>query len=167
MLIPKSINRLRVKGSGSRYVHGGAALQEVVTPILQINKKRQSDVTSVGVDIIRGTTSIITSGQLAVIFYQTEPVTEKVQPRALRVGIYTQAGELISDQHELTFDITSDSARDRERRVQFVLTPKANAANGQEVILRLEEKVPDTTHYREVRTARYTLRRSFTSDFDF
>ena len=167
MLIPKSINRLRVKGSGSRYVHGGAALQEVVIPILQINKKRQSDVTRVGVDIIRGATSIITSGQLAVTFYQTEPVTEKVQPRALRAGIYTQAGELISDQHELTFDIASDSARDRERRVQFVLTQKANAANGQEVILRLEEKVPDTTHYREVRTARYTLRRSFTSDFDF
>ncbi|MBF0290382.1 MAG: BREX-1 system phosphatase PglZ type A, partial [SAR324 cluster bacterium] len=27
--IPKSINRLRLKGSGSRYVHGGASLQEV------------------------------------------------------------------------------------------------------------------------------------------
>lgn len=30
--IPKSINRLRLKGSGSRFVHGGATLQEVVIP---------------------------------------------------------------------------------------------------------------------------------------
>ena len=81
VLIPKSINRLRVKGAGSRFVHGGAALQEVVVPVLQINKKRQSDITSVTVDIIRGSTSVISAGQLAVIFYQTEPVTEKVQPR--------------------------------------------------------------------------------------
>jgi hypothetical protein len=42
--IPKSINRLRLKGSGSRFVHGGASLQEVVIPVLKINKKRQSDV---------------------------------------------------------------------------------------------------------------------------
>lgn len=44
ILLPKSINRLRVKGAGSRYVHGGATLQEVVVPVTQINKKRQSDV---------------------------------------------------------------------------------------------------------------------------
>lgn len=31
--IPKSINRLRLKGSGSRFVHGGATLQEVVIPV--------------------------------------------------------------------------------------------------------------------------------------
>jgi hypothetical protein len=43
-LIPKSINRLRLKGSGSRFVHGGASLQEVVIPVLRVNKKRQSDL---------------------------------------------------------------------------------------------------------------------------
>ena len=40
--IPRSINRLRLKGSGSRFVHGGASLQEVVIPVLKVNKKRQS-----------------------------------------------------------------------------------------------------------------------------
>lgn len=48
MQIPKSINRLRLKGSGSRFVHGGATLQEVVIPVISINKKRQSDVGKVG-----------------------------------------------------------------------------------------------------------------------
>jgi uncharacterized protein (TIGR02687 family) len=59
--IPKSINRLRRKGSGSRFVHGGASLQEIVIPVLKINKKRQSDTALVEVDIIRGSSSIITS----------------------------------------------------------------------------------------------------------
>lgn len=38
VLIPKSINRLRRKGSGAKYVHGGASLQEVIVPVLKINK---------------------------------------------------------------------------------------------------------------------------------
>ncbi|MAT50436.1 MAG: TIGR02687 family protein [Porticoccaceae bacterium] len=165
--IPKSINRLRLKGSGSRFVHGGASLQEVVIPVLKVKKKRQSDVSAVEVEILRGASSVITSGQLAVTLYQSGPVTEKVQPRLLRAGIYTQAGELISDSHELAFDLTSDNPRERELQVRFVLTRKADEVNGQEVILRLEEQHAGTSHFKEYKSLRYLMRRSFTSDFDF
>ena len=167
VLIPKSINRLRLKGSGSRFVHGGASLQEVVIPILRINKKRQSDISAVDVDIIRGTSSVITSGQLAVVLYQSQPVTAKVQARTLVAGIYTLTGDRISDFHTLVFDVISDNSRDRERQVRFVLTSKADEVNGQEVILRLDEKYPGTSHYSEYKSIRYLMRRSFTSDFDF
>lgn len=165
--IPKSIGRLRLRGSGSRYVHGGAALQEVVIPVLSINKKRESDTTKVEVDILRGAASIITSGQFSVSFYQVEPVSEKVKARTLRAGIYTQAGKLISDPHELVFDLSADNPRQREIPVRFILTQEANQANNQEVILKLEEQVPGTSHYTEYKSTRYTMRRSFTSDFEF
>ena len=165
--IPKSINRLRLKGSGSRFVHGGASLQEVVIPVLKINKKRKSDVTAVEVDILRGASSVITSGQMAVTLYQAAPVTDKVHPRVLRAGIYTETGDLISDSHNLTFDLTSENPRERELRIRFVLTRKADEANGQEVIFRLEEKHAGTSHYKEYKSLRYLMRRSFTSDFDF
>ena len=52
-------------------------------------------------------------------------------------------------------------------QVRFVLTRKADEANGQEVILRLEEKHAGTSHYKEYKSLRYLMRRSFTSDFDF
>ena len=165
--IPKSINRLRLKGSGSRYVHGGASLQELVLPVLKINKKRRSDITCVGVDILRSGTSLITSGQLSISFYQIEPVTEKKQPRTLHAGIYTKNGELISDDHELTFDFTSENPREREIQIRFLMARKADEANGQDVILRLDEQLPGTSHFCEYKTVIYTMRRSFTSDFDF
>ena len=165
--IPKSINRLRLKGSGSRFVHGGASLQEVVIPVLKINKKRQSDISAVEVDILRGASSVITSGQLAVGLYQAQPVTDKVRPRTLRAGIFTQDGDLISDSHELTFDLSSENPRERELQVRFVMTRKADKANGQEVILRLEEQHSGTSHYKEYKTLTFQMRRSFTSDFDF
>jgi uncharacterized protein (TIGR02687 family) len=165
--IPKSINRLRLKGSGSRFVHGGASLQEVVIPVLRINKKRKSDVSSVEVDILRGASSVITSGQVAVTFYQAGPATDKIQPRTLRAGIYTESGTLISDAHDLTFDLSSENPRERELQMRFILTREADEYNGREVVLRLDEKHAGTSHYKEYKSVRYLMRRSFTSDFDF
>lgn len=165
--IPKSINRLRLKGSGSRFVHGGASLQEVVIPVIRINKKRQSDVGRVEVEFIGGGGKNITTGQLAVVLYQTEAVTEKRQARRLRAGLFTLAGESISDQHELIFDVGSDNPRERERSVRLMLSRAADGANNQQVELRLDEPVDGTSHYTKYRSGRYTLRRSFTSEFDF
>jgi uncharacterized protein (TIGR02687 family) len=167
LLIPKSINRLRRQGSGSRFVHGGATLQEIVVPVVKINKKRQSDTTAVEVEIIGSSNQFITSSQISVRFYQVTAVTEKTQARTLRAGIYAQSGELISDSHELVFDFRSENAREREVPVRFLLLRRADEFNGQEVILKLEERHGDTSHFREYRAARYTLRRSFSSDFDF
>jgi uncharacterized protein (TIGR02687 family) len=165
--IPKSINRLRLKGSGSRFVHGGASLQEVVIPVIKIHKKRQSDVSKVGIDILGGSTSFITTGQFSVTFYQAQQVTDKVQSRTLRAGIYSKDNELISDSHNLNFEFVSGNPRERELKIRFVLTKKADDLNEQEVYLRIEEQEPGTAYYKEYKSTRYVIRRSFTSDFDF
>ncbi len=165
--IPKSINRLRLKGSGSRFVHGGASLQEVVIPVIKIHKKRKSDISQVSIDILTGSTSFITTGQFSVAFYQAQPVTDKVQSRTLRAGIYSKDNELVSDSHNLNFEFTSENPRERELKVRFVLTRKADNLNEQQVYLRLEEQEPGTTYFKEYKSARYVIRRSFTSDFDF
>ncbi len=164
--IPKSINRLRLQGSGSRYVHGGASLQEVVLPVITVHKKRTSDIDFVDVDVITSSSTIITSGQLSVALYQTGPVSAKLQTRKLRAGIYSKDGDLISNPEELNFDFTSENPREREVKVRFVLSRKADDVNNQTVYLRLEEQVPGTSHYQEYKLFPYQLRRSFTSDFD-
>ena len=167
VFIPKSINRLRLKGSGSRYVHGGATLQEVVIPVIKINKKRTSDLSKLEIDVIKSSTSIITTGQLSVAFYQTEPVSAKRQPRQMRVAIFTQDDVQISDQHDLNFDLTSENPREREVKVRFVLSKKADDFNNQTVYLKLKELEPGSNYYKDYRSIPYQLRRSFTSDFDF
>ena len=165
-VIPKGIQRLRLSGSGSRFVHGGATLQETIIPVISINKTRQSDTAAVEVDVLRGGTNLITSGQLSVTLYQTEAVTDKVQPRKLRVGLYTDAGKLISDSHEVLLDLSSDNSRDREMKLRFVLAQNADKANNQKVFLKLEEPVSGSNQYKDYKQLPYTIRRSFTSDFD-
>ena len=166
MLIPKSINRLRRQGSGSRFVHGGASLQEIVVPVVTITKKRQSDTSVVEVEIIGGNRKI-TSNQLGVVFYQQNATSPKVQGRTLRAGIYSASETLISDRHEHQFDEASDNPRDREQTVRFLLSKEADAFNGQDVYLRLEERVDNTSHYRLYREATFRLDRRMGADFDF
>ena len=167
VLIPKSINRLRRKGSGAKYVHGGASLQEVIVPVLKINKGRQNDTALVDVSILTGATKTITTGQLSVRFYQEEAITEKIQPRKLRLGIYALDGTLLSDTHELMFDMTSSNPRDREQKAQLLLSKSADAYNNEEVVMRLDEQHAGTSHFKEYKSTRYTIKRSFSNDFDF
>jgi uncharacterized protein (TIGR02687 family) len=164
--IPKSINRLRKSGASVRFMHGGSTLQEIIIPVIQIRKRRDPDVTSVDVDMLPPSTSIISTGQLAVVFYQTAPITEKVQARKLRIGLYANDGELISDSHEITFDLLSENPRERELKLRLVLSKIADTYNQQQVVLKMDEIVAGTTHYQEYKSVPFTLRRSFTSDFD-
>jgi uncharacterized protein (TIGR02687 family) len=166
-VIPKGTQRMRLSGSGSRFVHGGASLQETIIPIISINKKRSSDITMVEVEVLRSGSSVITSGQIAVTLYQVEAVTDKIQPRKLRLGIYTESGKLISDSHTVDIDLTSENAREREMKLRFLLNQEADSANNQEVTLKLEEPVAGTNQWQDYKQLRYTIKRSFTSDFDF
>jgi uncharacterized protein (TIGR02687 family) len=163
--VPKSIHRLRLAGGGSRFVHGGATLQEIVVPVLMVNKKRKSDTRLVNVEVWPESDKI-TTGQVVVRLFQTEPVSDKVQPRTLRAGLYV--GEtLISNLENLTFDQTSADKRDRYQSAGMLLSQESSDYNNRAVEFRLEEQIPNTNHWRVFAKAVYTLKRSFSSDFDF
>ena len=147
-------------------MHGGASLQEVVLPVIHIHKKRKSDISYVDVDIIGGAKEVISSGQLTVVLYQQQPISDKVHPRKLSVGLYTKEGNVISDIHEIVCDFTSENARERELKLQFILSRESEKVNNQEVMLKLMEIVPGTSRAKEYKSTRYQLRRSFMSDFE-
>ncbi len=167
VLIPNSINRMRAKGAGSRFVHGGASLQEIVVPVLKVGKQREADVGKVDVQIIVPGRSLISSGQTAVSLYQAQAVSEKQQQRDLMAGIYASDGTLISDEHQLTFDFTSQNARERELPIKFLLSREADQFNDQDVFLKLRQRIGKTSHYEDYASHRFQLRRGITTDFDF
>ncbi|MGI6788795.1 MAG: BREX-1 system phosphatase PglZ type A [Aminobacterium colombiense] len=165
VLIPKSINRLRVQGAGSRYVHGGASLQEIVIPVLIIKKQRTSDVSQVEVEVIH--TSRITSRQPALSLYQSEPVGEKTLPRELRIGFYSLDGRSISEVHNVIFESAEVDGRAREKKLSILFSREADEVNNQEVILKLEEQAaPGVSQYRLYKEYRYSLTLPFEADFE-
>ena len=162
---PKGIQRLRLQGSGSRYVHGGASLQEIVVPAIEVKKERTSDVGRVEVDILRSGQQI-TTGQVTITFLQSEPAGEKCLPREVRAGFFSRTGVQLSDTRVLRFDSPAEDARQRERREQFVFSREADQFNQQEVVLRLEEQISGTAQFALYREIVFKLRRAFESDFD-
>lgn len=165
-LITKSINRLRVKGAGSRFIHGGASLQEIVIPLIKIVKTRQDTTSQVDIDIIKSTDRI-TTNILAVSFIQTDAVSEQVLPRTIRACICAEDGELLSDQFKYIYDIVDGSERQREVKHRFQLSSKASGKyKNQRVKLLLEEPVDGANKWRVYKEYFYTLNISFTNDFD-
>lgn len=162
---PKGIQRLRLKGSGSRYVHGGTTLQEIVIPVLQVRKERSSDIGQVDVDIVRNNQQI-TTGQVSITFLQVEPVGEKCLPREIQAGFYSADGTLISTTQLLRFDSTAEDARQRERRERFIFGHEAEQFNQQEIMLRIEERVAGTSQTRLYKEFGFKLRRAFENDFE-
>lgn len=166
VLLPKSINRLRVKGAGSRFIHGGASLQEIIVPLVKVSKRKRDTTSKVDIDIIKSTDRI-TTNILSVSFIQSDLVTEQVLPRAIRAAIYAEDGELLSDHFKYNFDIDEGSERLREVKHKFQISAKASGKyKNHRVKLILEEPVEGTSKWKEYKDYYYTLNISFTNDFD-
>lgn len=166
VLIPKSINRLKVKGAGSRFVHGGATMQEVVIPLIKINKKKRDTTSQVEVDIIKSTDQI-TTNILPVSFIQNSKASDTILPRTLRAALYSKDGEILSDLFKYNFDSTEGLERQRELKHRFQLTANAgDKYKNQRVHLRIEEPVAGSSKWKLYKEYLYTLNISFMNDFD-
>lgn len=165
VLIPKGTKRLKLKGSGARFVHGGSTLQEVVVPVIEVTHtdSGKSTVNSVNV-VIQQKSPNITTGILAVDVYQDAPVTDKVRGRELRAGIYL-GDTIVSNEAVLVFNSESDDPRERHVLARMALTSEADAHNNADVELRLDEQIPNTAQWRTVTKVVYRLKRSFQADF--
>ena len=144
--IPKSIQRIRKQGSDGRYVHGGASLQESVVPVVIVRKAWTADVSQVNVSVISSNRDITTS-QLIVKFYQEAAVSDKVQPRELRIGLYTEDGKIVAPAVTKTFNSESEHVPEREQTVIFKLSSGTKLTNNQVVLLKMEEQYKNTQHF--------------------
>jgi uncharacterized protein (TIGR02687 family) len=162
---PLSLCRMPLQGSGKRYVHGGISLQEVVVPVVKIHKARSNDTVKVEIEFTR-VPAKITTGQVSLGLFQDQPAVDKVLPRTLRIGLYSKDDTILSEIKTHTFDSQSDEARNRESAFLLTLSRSADAFNGQDVFLRLEETVLGTNQVVRYRSHKLKLQKPFASDFD-
>jgi uncharacterized protein (TIGR02687 family) len=163
--IPKGIRRLRLRGSGSAYVHGGASLQEVVVPLLHIKKggtiKGQSRPADV--DLFDVGNTVLTATSVKATLFQVQPVGDSVIPSEVTVGIFSRDDKLVSEEKIIALD--SASTNSEERKTAFSIRLLADASNYAEVELRVRRKHGNTNKYDVIKTQRYTMRRVFGDDF--
>lgn len=118
--VPRAINRFRKQGNiGVQFVHGGASLQELITPVITFYKQKNKEPQSVSFKRIDNN-SKITSNNLKVIILQDEPVSNDFSAANFTLAIYGQNGELLSNEVKVTLNATS--ANPKERIYEFIVS---------------------------------------------
>lgn len=166
VLITKSISRLRRQGSGSRFVHGGATLQEVVIPVLSIVKKKTDTIQKVDVDIINKGNNKITTNMQVVRFYQSEATSELYRGRNIKAYFAIRDGaqqNIISDPFLHNFDYAA--SRNEEREIVHHFTLSTNVQKSNEVYLVLEEEIEGSTTWQKYAEFRFSLTLGMMNDF--
>jgi uncharacterized protein (TIGR02687 family) len=165
--IPKGMRRLRLKGSGARFVHGGATLQETVIPVLVVSARKHRKAETVGASILTGGKTLITGNAVAFDLYQTDPVSasaSKIHVRVFASAAGEAAPEAISPVEEL--DLASES-EDTAARISHIRLPLASTVrDGQRVTVKVQRRVGETSVYADLASQDYTVRRSFGKDFE-
>ena len=163
-LIAKSINKIRVQGGGNRFVHGGATLQELVIPLIQIKKKRATDVKDVTVDIIPMRN--ISTNTVNVSLYQSEVVSDKIKPITLKISFESSAGITLSDEYKHTFDSKEQYDTNREIKLRLTFKQDINEYNNQTIKLVARKVIQNSSETPIYKKLAVKLALSIFNDFD-
>ena len=166
-VFPLGLDRFPRSGSGSRFVHGGTSLQEVVVPVIRLKRERKDESRVVAAELLR-VPAKITTGKLSFGLFQLEPVEPKKRlPLQLRIGLYAKAdGALLCAHRTVLLDSAASEAREREQQVVLELSNAAGDYNNQTLELRLERQLEGVAKPVPYKTVELKLQRPFGSDFD-
>lgn len=160
--IPKGANRFHFVG-GARFVHGGAMPQEIVVPVLTVNKLRGEQVekrTKRKVGVISGKTALKMVNSIQRFdLLQTEVVTEQVLPVTVAVAIY-DGQQPVSSEEVVTFDCKTDTMSERMKQVRISLS-SSDFDRQKDYFLVIRDKDLNI----ELERYRVTIDIAFTDDF--
>ena len=125
--VPKGSNRFHFVG-GSRFIHGGAMLQEIVIPLVNViqmkGKSAQKTKTKhVGISVL-GNNLKITTNRHRFKFIQTEAVSERIKPLVVQVAVYEDS-EPITNVETITFDNSSTNMNEWRKEIWLVLASRS------------------------------------------
>lgn len=162
--IPASSLRLRRKGSGLRFVHGGAALQEIVVPLIQLSQSSQKSVSQVDVVLSPGVPTRITTGLVALSFTQKEPLSEDLLARELRFAIYAD-NQRISTLETFSFAFTDPEVRNRTHSFILNMTNDLSKSVQKTAILKVESRIGQTERWADYAEIDFELANLAEKDF--
>lgn len=163
--LPRGLGRFHFVG-GARFVHGGASLQEIVVPVINVRQTRgkRAERTSVRKTCasVLGHQHRITTAQHVFTLVQTEAVSERVLPCTIDVGLYDKDGEAVSTTSSVRLESERPELGERQHKVSLSLLAQA-VRSGREYYLIVTDADTGVEYHRiEVR-----IDLAIENDFDF
>lgn len=128
---PRENIRIKKKGGGLNYVHGGISLQEMVVPVIEYQFLRSSSKAYQRnkdmIDTKPVTVSLLSAGHkisnmiFSLNFFQNEAVGGNRESAIYLLYFVDSNGQKISDEQKIIADKTSENTQDRTFRCSFNL----------------------------------------------
>lgn len=165
-VFPRGVMRFCLQGGGTKYVHGGLSLQEMMLPVIRYQNKKagQKGFTAITkTDIVLlGDNRKISNNIFSLVFYQKEPCGGKVQPRFVKARFEDINGQIISDERRLAGDMTSAENNERVIRATFRLLGSGYDRNTDYFLV-----LTDEADKKEIARIAFSIDIVFENDFDF
>ena len=128
---PRESIRIKMKGGGLNFVHGGISLQEMVVPVIEYHflrnqsqeykrNKSKYDTKPVGISLLSAGRKI-SNMIFSLNFYQKEPVGGNREAATYQLYFTDSVAKPISDVQKIIADKISDNGQDRIFRCSFNL----------------------------------------------
>lgn len=123
--VPMGTNRFAAPSGGYMFTHGGAALQELIIPIITSRQERDDNKQPVGVMILDRRLSMQAS-RLRFKMLQTEAVSMDMKERQIRVALYHNDVP-VTPVKDILLDKTDPSLDNRKIQVDLTLNKNIDA----------------------------------------
>lgn len=123
--VPMGTNRFAAPSGGYMFTHGGAALQELIIPVITSRQERDDNKQPVGVMILDRRLSMQAS-RLRFKMLQTEAVSMDMKERPIRVALYHNDVP-VTPVKEILLDKTDPSLDNRKIQVDLTLNKNIDA----------------------------------------
>lgn len=124
VFVPYSYDLYRKAGGGIQYIHGGASLQELITPIITLSEMRSRAIENTVEPVkvrLKTQTHKIMNKSFSLQFEQCEKVEGKKTQASLMVYFVDEANEPISEKKLLIANKITDNPEDRIIDMRFIL----------------------------------------------
>ena len=120
--LPYGTRRIRIQGRGNRFVHGGASLQEIATPVIEVSvgSGGTEEVRDVGIALHYDDTSLKVN-RFSPRVIQQEPISPTRRPLTVTIRLESMSGEQLSSTRVLTLDAGERSEVSLKQSSELIL----------------------------------------------
>lgn len=122
--VPFATNRYKKAGVGHQFVHGGASLQELITPLIISSRKRVEVAKKVNPTILNKGKLRVVSNILKFNILQENEVSRLEKERTIALALYKDT-TAVSNIVNIVLNSTSEAPSDRLTNIELILNPTA------------------------------------------
>ncbi len=162
--VPRGVDIFKTKGAGQNYVHGGASLQEIILPLVNVKSKTvNKNQETVELNLI-SLSNRITNLSTILTFAQKENISNKILPLEASLFLEDENGEKISNEVIIYANKKVDSAKNREFKEKFTLrNRKYSKSKKYYLVMKKIEKDIEI----EINRYEFTIDIAISDDFEF